>query len=62
MPRKCFDPLTFIPSPEAIQRHLEETESLAVRLRILLQVAQDIRTAIPPIKRGHQSPEVSRAI
>jgi hypothetical protein len=43
MPRKPFDPLTYIPSPEVIQGHLDQTEQLARRLRILLRVAREIQ-------------------
>ncbi len=39
MPRKSFDPLAVIPSSQAIREKLAETESLAVRLRILLDLA-----------------------
>lgn len=42
MRAKNFDPLQFIPRPEAIQDRLEQTERLASRLRILLRVAREI--------------------
>ena len=37
--RRSFDPLTLIPSPEAIRKHLTDAEGLARRLRVLLRVA-----------------------
>lgn len=48
MPKQSFDPLTFLPSPEAIQKRLDETEVLARRLRILLQVAAAVRDTDKP--------------
>jgi hypothetical protein len=47
MPHKQpFNPLNLIPSPEAIQKRLTETEALVERLRILLEVAERLR--MPP--------------
>jgi hypothetical protein len=43
MSRKESDPLSFIPSPDAIRRRLTQTERLATRLRILLRVSEEIR-------------------
>lgn len=40
MPRKHYDPLAMIPSPEAIRERLTETLTLAERLRILLDLAE----------------------
>lgn len=40
MQRKTFDPLAVIPSPEAIRARLIETQTLAERLRILLELAE----------------------
>jgi hypothetical protein len=40
--QRSFDPLSFIPSPEAIRKHLADAEGLARRLRILLKVAERI--------------------
>ncbi len=42
MPSKPFDPLTFIPSPDAIQQHIDHVDSLSRRLRILLSVSTKI--------------------
>jgi hypothetical protein len=39
---KPSDPLTFIPSADAIRRSLSETEDRARKLRILLDVAEKI--------------------
>jgi hypothetical protein len=41
--RKPYDPLAAIPSPEAIRKRLAETETLAERLRILLELAERVR-------------------
>lgn len=43
MPRKTYDPLAAIPSPEAIRERLTETLTLAERLRILLDLAERLR-------------------
>ena len=43
MPRKLYDPLAMIPSPEAIRERLTETLTLAERLRILLDLAERLR-------------------
>ncbi len=43
--RKPFDPLDFVPDAAVIRKNLEETESLAERLRILLEVAERIELA-----------------
>ncbi|HYT93012.1 MAG TPA: hypothetical protein VEL76_30120 [Gemmataceae bacterium] len=45
MRSKPFDPLSYIPSPQTVQRHLDQTEALAHRLRILLKVAQEVHQA-----------------
>ena len=53
MPRRDFDPLTFIPSADVLRRRLRETEELAARLRVLLEVAERIeRTAARPGTAG----------
>jgi hypothetical protein len=44
---RLFDPLSFIPSPEVVQKHLAETEQLAERLRVLLRVSQQVHTPRP---------------
>ncbi|HEU5119252.1 MAG TPA: hypothetical protein VFT74_21860 [Isosphaeraceae bacterium] len=43
MPRKPFDPLTCIPSPEVVREKLAETLCLAERLRILLDLTERLR-------------------
>jgi hypothetical protein len=54
MPHKQpFNPLSLIPSPEAIQKRLAETEVLAERLRILLEVAERLRL---PLTTGDKLP------
>ncbi len=55
-----YDPLHMIPSPEVVRQKLTEAESLAERLRILLDVAERLRipltTAVklstPDVKKG----------
>jgi hypothetical protein len=44
--RQNFDPLTFIPSSESIQKHLAHAEALAKRLRVLLRVAEKIEATV----------------
>jgi hypothetical protein len=58
MPRKAYDPLTCIPSPDVLRDKLRETLTLADRLRILLDVAERIHlplttadTLTPPVGR-----------
>jgi hypothetical protein len=43
MRRTPYDPLTHIPAPETVRRHLAETEALARRLRLLLSVSEALR-------------------
>jgi len=38
--RRTYDPLSFIPSPEPIRRHLAEARTLTRRLRILLRLSE----------------------
>ena len=54
MARQPFDPLHFIPSPEAIRAKLRETETLAERLRILLEVAERLHL---PLITGDDLPQ-----
>ena len=42
MPRKPFDPLSYIPSPRALKEKLTETRKLSRRLSILLKVAEKL--------------------
>jgi hypothetical protein len=58
MPRRPYDPLTYIPSPDVLRDKLRETLTLAERLRILLDVAERIRLPLntadkltPPAER-----------
>jgi hypothetical protein len=46
LPRKPYDPLAVIPSPEAIRERLTETLTLAERLRILLELAERLRLPV----------------
>ncbi|HMP00940.1 MAG TPA: hypothetical protein PKD86_15695 [Gemmatales bacterium] len=46
MPRKRYDPLAMIPSPEAIRERLTETLTLAERLRVLLDLAERLRLPV----------------
>jgi hypothetical protein len=50
MARRRFNPLDFVPRPEIVRQKLSETERLAERLRILLEVAERLRrvTAADP--------------
>jgi hypothetical protein len=43
LPRKPYDPLAVIPSPDALRERLAETLTLAERLRILLDLAERLR-------------------
>ena len=48
MPRRPPDPLAVIPSADVLRRQVTETQALADRFRILLDVAEKIeRTARP---------------
>jgi hypothetical protein len=51
LPRKPYDPLAAIPSPEAIRERLTETLTLAERLRILLELAERLRLPITTADR-----------
>lgn len=68
MRQTSYDPLTHIPSPETLRRHLTETETLAQRLRILLRVSEELHNAgecrqgsEQDAKRAASGQEVSRA-
>jgi hypothetical protein len=43
--RRSFDPLSFIPSPEAVRHHLAEAELRVKQLRVVLQVAERVSKA-----------------
>ena len=45
MAAKPYNPLTTIPSPEAVRRRLEETLTLARQLRILLRLSERLQQA-----------------
>ena len=51
MPRKPYDPLAVIPSPDAIRQRLTETLTLAERLRILLELAERLRMPLTTADR-----------
>ncbi|MBM3983994.1 MAG: hypothetical protein FJ304_27740 [Planctomycetes bacterium] len=51
MPRKPYDPLAVIPSPDAIRQRLTETLTLAERLRILLELADRLRLPVATADR-----------
>lgn len=51
MPRKPYDPLAVIPSPDAIRQRLTETLTLAERLRILLELAERLRLPLTTADR-----------
>jgi hypothetical protein len=53
---KSFDPLTFIPSAAAVRKQLCETERLAERLRVLLQVAERIEAVGEPTQADSPAP------
>ena len=57
-PAKPYDPLTFIPSPEAIRSRLLETRELASRLETLLELSERLRLPITTADRI--SPQVIR--
>jgi hypothetical protein len=46
MPRKSFDPLLCVPSPDVIRDKLRETLTLAERLRILLDLSERLRLPV----------------
>jgi hypothetical protein len=43
MPQKVYDPLAFVPSPEAVRERLRQAETLVERLRILLDLAERLQ-------------------
>ena len=48
MARKPYDPLAFVPSPDAIRETLRETQTLAERLKLLLELAERLRLPLAP--------------
>ena len=61
MARRSYDPLDFIPSPEIVRRKLTETQSLAERLRILLELAERLRLPLAPASELY-TPEQSKVL
>lgn len=53
MPRRPYDPLHAIPSPDAIRAKLRETEALTHRLRVLLEIAERLQL---PLTTGADLP------
>lgn len=51
MPRRPYDPLDCIPSPDAIRERLSQTLTLAERLRILLDLAERLRLPLTTADR-----------
>lgn len=43
MRNQTYNPLTCIPAPETLRRHLAEAETLARRLRLLLRLSEKLR-------------------
>ncbi len=48
MAHKPYDPLAVIPSPDAVRERLADAETLAARLRILLDVAERLHLPLAP--------------
>ena len=46
MARQPYDPLTFVPAPDVIQKKLRETLTLAERLRLLRELSERLRLSI----------------
>ncbi len=53
MARRPYDPLALIPSPDAVRQRLDETLTLAERLKILLDLAERLRL---PLQRAADRP------
>jgi hypothetical protein len=47
MPRRPYDPLEFVPSPDVVRAKLTETLTLADRLRILLDLSERLHLPTP---------------
>ncbi len=62
MSRKTYDPLAAIPSPEAIRARLNETLTLAERLRILLDLAERLRLPVTTADTLPQPPAVRQGV
>ena len=48
MAQKPYDPLAMIPSPEVIRTRLQQTLTLAERLRLLLDLSERMEALPPP--------------
>jgi hypothetical protein len=46
LPRKEYDPIARIPSPEVLRERLSQTLTLAEKLRILLEVSERLRLPV----------------
>jgi hypothetical protein len=46
MARRPFDPLDFVPTPDIVRQKLTETEQLAARLRVLLDLAERLHSPV----------------
>lgn len=58
MSKKPYDPLSYLPSAEAVRQRLTQTERLAKRLRILLRVAEEIERTEQPQDDAAEPPGV----
>lgn len=48
MARRPYDPLDFVPTPDVLRQQLQETQTLAERLRILLDLAERLHLPLVP--------------
>lgn len=63
MARRSYDPLTVLPSPDAIRDRLREAQALVGRLTVLLAVAEVIRDPMGDpgqckVAAGEEAPHV----
>lgn len=57
MPRRPYDPLACIPSPDVVREKLRETLTLAERLRRLLDLSEQLH--IPPTTADGPEPDAT---
>ncbi len=57
MARKPYDPLAFVPSPEFLREQLTETQTLAERLQILLDLSERLHL---PVTTANNLPTPAR--
>ncbi|MBN9518778.1 hypothetical protein J0H58_09700 [bacterium] len=57
MARRLYDPLDVIPEPGTIRERLVEAETLAQRLRVLLDLSEKLHL---PVTTGDQLPEPAK--